>query len=212
MRRLLQVTAELERFLPWRATVSPSSVPQQRFEEWVFLNASGVLLGEKTGELLALRLAEFPFTEVELESALARLAVSWGFAFRLLHRSNGHQKLIIYDLERLRATLEEAPYCVMSAQLNYRYPLSPKSFLDEIVERWEQHGAVPHEIGVALGYPLEDVFGYMGLLPLACKGVCGWRVYGCMAESRRRSANFQNARCRALAFLAATAPERQIAS
>ena len=59
---------------------------------------------------------------------------------------------------------------------------------------------IPHEIGVALGYPLDDVFGYMGLLPLACKGVCGWKVYGCMAESRRRSCAFNDARCQALIF------------
>ena len=48
----------------------------------------------------------------------------------------------------------------------------------------------------------EDVFGYMGLLPLSCKGACGWQVYGCMEESQRRSCAFKDARCQALMFLA----------
>jgi hypothetical protein len=90
----------------------------------------------------------------------------------------------------------------MCGQLNYPCPLEPESFLNEVERRWNSHHAIPHEIGIALGYPLEDVFGYMGLVPLACKGACGWQVFGCMKESQRRSCAFNNARCQALLFLA----------
>lgn len=191
-------------FHEWRAELSGCPAVEQRFDEWVFLNAATVLIGEKTGELLAMDLNEMELAVEDVEVGLMRLAGQWGFEYRLLLESNGFLKFIIFQEERLQSVLDEAPFCVMGAKLNYGYPLRAESFVDEVKERWLTRGAIPHEIGVALGYPLDDVFGYMGLLPLACKGVCGWQVYGCMQESQRRSCAFNNARCQALAFLAGT--------
>ena len=196
---------KLRPFYEWRAERSVSSAREQRLDEWVFLNAATVLLGEKTGELLALDLSELQLSTSEVESGLERLAGQWGFAYRLLVESNGLLKFIIFQVERLQSVLDEVPFCVMGAQLNYSYPLRAETFIEEVRERWITKSAIPHEIGVALGYPLDDVFGYMGLLPLACKGACGWQVYGCMKESERRSCAFNNARCQALAFLAEAA-------
>ena len=198
---LEQTEANMRPFHDWKAALAGASDLEQRFDAWVFLNASSVLLSEKTGELLSLDHEEMGMSVAQVEAGLARLAAQWGFDFRLLIESNGLQKFIIFQTERLQAVLESAPYCVMGAQLNYRYPLRAGNFIDELRERWRLHGTIPHEIGVALGYPLDDVFGYMGLLPLSCKGVCGWQVYGCMKESQRRSCAFNNARCQALIFL-----------
>ncbi|MBC2607845.1 DUF3793 family protein [Pelagicoccus albus] len=192
-------------FLDWRQALAQMEERVRRFDAWVFLNASSVLLSEKTGELLAMDLQEMGMTADDVEFELERLSGKWNFDYKLFAESNGFLKFIVYRRDRLRAVLDESPYCVMVGQLNYSHPLSPESFLGEVKERWLEQGSVPHEIGVALGYPLEDVFGYMGLMPLACKGVCGWRVYGCMKESQRRSCAFNNARCQALAFLAGSA-------
>ncbi|MGB0414979.1 MAG: DUF3793 family protein [Coraliomargarita sp.] len=204
MSTLIQDSAEAKwaPFHEWKADLAAQGTIDQRFDQWVFLNASSVLLSEKTGELLALNLAELEMSIESVEPALERLAGQWGFNYRLLIESNGILKLIIFQEERLREVLDSAPYCVMGAQLNYSYPLRPSSFIDEVKERWITSGSIPHEIGVALGYPLDDVFGYMGLLPLSCKGACGWQVYGCMKESQRRSCAFNDARCQALMFLA----------
>ena len=42
----------------------------------------------------------------------------------------------------------------------------------------------PHEIGLVLGYPLEDVIGFMSGREETCRGL--WRVYGDPARARRR--------------------------
>lgn len=193
---------DLQPFRDWRDSLDALERQQQRFDEWLFLNASSVLLSEKTGELLTLSLEEFEMPVREAEDNLNRLSEMWGFRFRLLSESNGRLKLIVYQSERLQAALDEAPYCIMGAKLQYSYPLTSCSFIEEVRQRWQRSGDVPHEIGVALGYPLDDVFGYMGLLPLPCLGVCGWQVYGCMRESKRRSCAFNDARCQAVMFLA----------
>lgn len=202
MSLLNEQSINLQPFRDWRESLSSVEKKQQRFEEWLFLNASSVLLSEKTGELLTLGLDEFAMTVDGVESNLQGLAEIWDFSYRLLDASNERLKLIVYQHARLQAVLDEAPYCVMGAKLNYAYPLRAHAFVSDIKERWQQSGQVPHEIGVALGYPLDDVFGYMGLLPLPCLGACGWQVYGCMQESKRRSCAFNDARCQALIFLA----------
>ncbi|MEM9157644.1 MAG: DUF3793 family protein [Verrucomicrobiota bacterium] len=197
-----QSNSTLARFLPWRSELAGMGAKAKQFERWVFLNASSVLLSEKTGELLALNLEELEMTASEVETGLGRLAENWGIHFRALRVSNGILKFIVYREDRLQEVLKETPFCVMGAQLHYQYPLQAESFIDQLKNRWEKSGEIPHEIGIALGYPLDDVFGFMGLLPLPCKGVCGWRVYGCMKESQRRSCAFSSARCQALVFLA----------
>lgn len=189
-------------FHAWREGLAGASPMRQRFEEWVFLNGAAVLLAEKTGELLTLSYDEFPLSAAAVDASLDQLSRAWGFAYRILNEGERSLKFIIFQRDRLQAVLDGAPYCVMVEQLGYGYPLRAKDFIEAVRERWQEHGAVPHEIGVALGYPLEDVFGYMGLLPLPCKGVCGWQVYGCMRESKRRSCAFNDARCQALVFLA----------
>lgn len=192
----------LKPFVSWRKALSIKDQKVQRFDQWLFLNGSSVLLSEKTGELLTIDLDELAMSESEVEEGLDRLSNQWGFHYRLLMVNNSLLKFIVYRHERLQVVLDHAPYCVMVGKLNYGCPLSADGFIDEVKVRWEEQGSIPHEIGIALGYPLDDVFGYMGLLPLPCKGVCGWRVYGCMKTSQRLSSAFNNARCRALAFLA----------
>jgi hypothetical protein len=196
----------LARFYAWRKRLEGvedgDRDGDRAVEEWIFLNAAPVLLADKTGELLSLSLDEFPLSAGALSAVLESFAASWGCAYRVLSEGNGTIKFIVYDRVRLQRVLDDAPYCVMGAKLHYAFPLRADGFVAELQARWARNGQVPHEIGVALGYPLDDVFGYMGLLPLPCKGVCGWRVYGCLHESRRRSCAFNNARCQALVFLA----------
>lgn len=198
----VESTVSLKPFYDWRDKLSSVEKEVQRFDEWVFLNASSVLLSEKTGELLSFSLVEMGMTRELVATGLERLSGQWGFSFRILHANEKFLKLIIYQQDRLQRVLDETPFCIMGAKLNYRFPLRGAGFLEAIEERWEQAGSVPHEIGLALGYPMDDVFGYMGLLPLPCLGVCGWQVYGCMKESKRRSCAFNDARCRALMLLA----------
>lgn len=47
----------------------------------------------------------------------------------------------------------------------------------------------PHEIGLFLGYPAEDVRGFIE--GGACKCVGCWKVYGDEASAQRRFAQFQ---------------------
>lgn len=52
----------------------------------------------------------------------------------------------------------------------------------------------PHEIGIFLGYPLEDVDGFITHQGENCK-LCGcWKVYGNVEQARRTFANYEKCR------------------
>ncbi len=205
MQVLEENTPKSSTFRQWRAASHRLSSPAKRFDEWFFLNTASVLLSEKTGELLACDLNEFGMDVAGVAARLGELCRQWSVDFSLLYESNGLLKFIVYESERLAGVLVQAPFCVMGIQLKYAYPLTPESFLGELEFRWNESGRLPHEIGVALGYPLDDVFGFMGLLPLSCKGTCGWQVFGCLKQAQELSGRFNQARCQALVMLSQTA-------
>ena len=41
----------------------------------------------------------------------------------------------------------------------------------------------PHEIGFFLGYPIKDVYGFMGLCELPVAGSGTWKMYGKLESS-----------------------------
>lgn len=50
----------------------------------------------------------------------------------------------------------------------------------------------PHEIGIFLGYPLEDVEGFMYHKEEGCKCIGFWRVYGDEKKARETFRSYQN--------------------
>lgn len=61
--------------------------------------------------------------------------------------------------------------------------------------RTRLHGSeeFPHEIGVFLGYPLNDVLGFIKYHGSNCKGMGDWKVYGDLGEAQKTFAKFKNA-------------------
>ena len=52
----------------------------------------------------------------------------------------------------------------------------------------------PHEIGVFLGYPLNDVLGFIKNHGSNCKGMGDWKVYGDLGEAQKTFAKFKKCR------------------
>jgi len=198
-----ECSACLARFQVWKHRLDAQPSKRCDLDRWLFVHGASVLLSEKTGELLNLNLLELDWDAESAVEAIEETSREWGVRCKILRNDVSSLKLLLYHPDRLDDTLGSCPSCILMDQLNYPEGLDHERFLEEIRCRWTASGELPHEIGIALGYPVEDVFGFMGLLPLTCKGCCGWQVYGCMKESRRRSTLYQRARCQAVAFLAA---------
>ena len=65
--------------------------------------------------------------------------------------------------------------------------------LRTLAARMQKKG-FPHEIGLFLGYPLEDVQGFIDHRGQHCKCVGCWKVYGDVQAARRQFARFDKCR------------------
>lgn len=61
----------------------------------------------------------------------------------------------------------------------------------QLARRLRQNADFPHEIGLFLGYPPEDVQGFIENDACRCKCVGCWKVYGDETEARRKFAQYK---------------------
>jgi hypothetical protein len=193
--------ANTAQFQQWKAHNAACVSCETPFEEWVFVQAAGVLFAQKAGELLTLPAEQFSLPMAQRLACLERLAVQWGVACRVVQQNDVSSKVVIYRPTLVQARLHEVPPTILCGTLGYACTITPDAFVDEVGQRWQEQGSIPHEIGLALGYPVKDVLGYMGLQPLECTGSCGWRVYGDPKPSLAMSRACQDATRCALRFL-----------
>ncbi len=184
-------------FLEWRKNLVMAEDSREAFERWLFIQGAGVLFGGKTGELLIMKKDLFPLPVDRYCAYAESFCASWGLCYRLLVVSEQSLKLIIYRECAVDRRLKRASKKFLHCYLRYPFGLNARRFLDEVSLRWEKTGRIPHEIGIALGYPLKDVWGFMGFRSFRCSGSCGWRIFGDPAPSMRIRARYDDARRRA---------------
>lgn len=160
------------------------------------------MLADKAGELLTFALGAFGMTECDLVLRLAELGARWQVETMVLHTTASTVKFILYRSVRVLEQLRNTPPCTLCDSLGYCVGIEPEAFLNEIALRWQRTGEIPHEVGLALGYPIKDVLGFMGHADLVCTGQCGWRVYGNPAPSLEANRRFHSARVQAMRHVA----------
>ena len=111
---------------------------------------------------------------------------SCGLALRTLKRCpDGGCLLYLYRVRQLRRVLSDPDNAAFLSSRGYKPGEEPETMLSRLSRRLDG-GAFPHEIGVFLGYPLEDVRGFIdnGGRNYTCCGC--WKAYGDPDAARRR--------------------------
>ncbi len=107
----------------------------------------------------------------------ARAFADRGICLRVLRRGAERMLLLVYRPERLAETLDGAEVRRLLDRAGY----PPEATLEElltILSRRLHGSSFPHEIGLFLGYPPEDVEGFCRHKGQNFK-ICGcWKVYG----------------------------------
>lgn len=121
-------------------------------------------------------------------------AQSKGLKIRVLHESDKRKLLIIYNEKMLLRDIREPSVNAFLAKYGYPAVVSVEAYLKALSERIGESGEFPHEIGLFLGYPLEDVSGF-----IENKGenylLCGcWKVYSNESRARRLFENYNKCR------------------
>lgn len=148
------------------------------------------LAGLKTGSLFSVSASSPAALARELRDwnrrlnakdvAICALRLRQGKALIYVYR----KAMLTQDLQKkdVQAVLQEAKYSGFS---DHRWMLL------QLRERILHAEGFPHEIGLFLGYPAEDVRGFMEKKGKDCHLVGCWKVYGDAACAKRRFARYQ---------------------
>ena len=156
-------------------------------DELILRQASPTLAGLKTGSLFTV-----PYrTEAELRADVAdmnrRLAPK-GVDLRVL-RVRRRALLYLYRPSYLSRDFSQAEAASLLRQYGYAAEDSEQC-LERLGERLRAGGDFPHEIGLFLGYPAEDVRGFIEEKD-AFKCVGTWKVYGDAEAAQKRFTQFE---------------------
>lgn len=123
----------------------------------------------------------------------ASLLGTSGLAVKELADRGNSLLLLIYRPDAMAALLARKNAGAVLRRAGYREPSDPAKALSELHSRMKADD-FPHEIGVFLGYPLKDVAGFMGWVPLpfTCQGP--WKIYGDPCQSLRLAETFRSCR------------------
>jgi hypothetical protein len=156
------------------------------FEELLIEHCSPTLASLKTGSLFC--------ADCELEAERWNaLLHDRGLTVTVLRRRAGRVLVYVYRRSNLERDLAVEGAAEFLAGCGYDCGTVERA-IERLRERLAESEEFPHEIGLFLGYPLEDVTGFIrnGGRCFKCAGC--WKVYGDRAEAERRFASFRKCR------------------
>lgn len=145
------------------------------------------LAGIKPASLVSCQRSQFPQLSRQLEEYRRAFAPK-DVHFRILCACSKRYLLLVYRRRLLEQCLAQEKVVRLLEQFGYRREESLETKLDRLASRAAGQGGFPHEIGLFLGYPVEDVEGFIRYGGAGCK-LCGcWKVYGDVPSASRQFA------------------------
>lgn len=103
--------------------------------------------------------------------------------------------VFVYNPKLIDECLKDRAVASFLRRMGYPDSTTLGSRLNFLRSRFSEGGEFPHEIGIFLGYPLEDVCGFMKNRGKCCKCCGEWKVYG--DENRSKALFERYGKCRA---------------
>lgn len=153
-------------------------------EDALIRHCAPTLAGIKTGNLFT---CTYDSRETLLESLRQLNRKLSGKGLRLLPLRFSSQKALIYVYrpDKLRRDLSQEIAAELLAQEGYE-PGSCEKCVGCLARKLRAQGDFPHEIGLFLGYPAEDVHGFIHQGPDCCKATGCWKVYGDLESAQKK--------------------------
>lgn len=145
-------------------------------EKYLIEHCAPTLAGIKSASLFSCRFFSKEEVDQELKHLNETLNERGVYMERMLYTED-YALIYTYRLSHLKRDMDKEG--VKELLISYGYPDEPEieSYLTYLKKRLSMCKGFPHEIGVFLGYPLEDVKGFILHKGRDCK-CCGlWKVY-----------------------------------
>ena len=145
-------------------------------EELLVRHCSPTLAGMKTGNMFSCSCRSREDVKNYVR-AMNRLLNGRGLRVLPLKCEKGHALIYVYRPDRLSDDLREDLAVEILASCGYTSK-DPTKCLIRLMKRLKAEEGFPHEIGLFLGYPPEDVRGFIEYGAQNYKCVGAWKVYG----------------------------------
>lgn len=146
-------------------------------EEIVVRNCSPTLAGIKTGNMFSCTHDSAQKLRSELRELNRRFAKK-GLRFIPLRITDTTALIYVYRPSRLKKDLMSSEVSEILKEYGYSSCESSEKCIADLVKRIRNGDEFPHEIGLFLGYPPEDVRGFIENNAKESKLVGHWKVYG----------------------------------
>ncbi len=158
-------------------------------EELIVKHCSPTLAGLKTGNAFSCDFESVHEMRATIRSLNKRLCKK-GLRVLPLRYYEGRALIYVYRPALLSADLcnSEAKSLLSSRGYNCE---NADVCVRRLVGRCSECGEFPHEIGLFLGYPPEDVEGFIENKAGGCKYVGCWKVYGDVDSAKRTFAQYK---------------------
>lgn len=153
-------------------------------EDMVLLHCAPTLAGIKTANMFSVP-EEDPIEFRAAVVRLNRLLVPRGLRMIPLCKKGGKVLVYLYRPDRLGSDLSDEQAMQILSERNYPVENCHGCILN-LIKRLEQEEGFPHEIGLFLGYPPEDVKGFIDNNARNEKLIGFWKVYGDVEKAKSK--------------------------
>lgn len=170
--------------------------------KFLLVKTAAVRRGVKPAELLRVRHCYSTVNAEGLRVCLYRSDIYsiLGLDYIELKVEERSSLVLFYNPPTLNATLKKRSNRLWLAGLGYPVDGTMHDMLSELCHRAGE-SALPHEVGVFIGYPLKDVAGFMQRIPATPVHGCAWRIYGDASVSMEKMHLYKNVELDATAAL-----------
>ena len=152
-------------------------------EQILIRHCSPTLAGMKTGNMFTCAYTEPQEVKAYIRSLNQRLMHK---GLRVLPLRYSGQRVLIYVYRPSHLTRDLQDELANALLTERGYPcLTPERRILHLMERLKESAEFPHEIGLFLGYPPEDVYGFIANKPDSCICTGFWKVYGNAEEAKK---------------------------
>lgn len=153
-------------------------------EETFIRHCSPTMAGIKTANLFTSRFAN----EMEMREnirSLNKILVKKGIRVLPLRYRCGFGLIYVYRPSKLIQDLKNTDAQKLLKKRGYVYSETSERYIVQLMLRLVTDDVFPHEIGLFLGYPPEDVCGFIENKADGYKIVGEWKVYGDAEKAKR---------------------------
>lgn len=158
-------------------------------EEMMIIQCSPTLAGLKTGSMFCCKY-ESKNEVFDFIRCMNKRLVPKGLRMIPLKCENQRVVFYVYRPKKLKNDLND--HSAQQILRNHEYPLEcPQKCVIKLQQRLCAAGGFPHEVGLFLGYPSEDVEGFIANNAKCAKCVGCWKVYGDEEKAKKTFAAYK---------------------